>query len=202
MPLSMMRWDATPDDPPRTATRRPPPTASVVGQGPSKGAGDGLALAGRSQGTASLTAQGSSLVAAGLSSGTATGALTSSVASVAGWGGYRATQGSGVLAASTAALAGTGALAAAPTGTGVLAASMAAPDGRRRPALARCRYAGCGEPRRQWPLVGAYLKLSRRNGSRVHSITSSARARSVGGTDRPIASASFMLMPRRNLVGI
>ena len=56
------------------------------------------------------TAQGSSLVAAGLSSGTATGALTSSVASVAGAGVVlAATQGTGVLAASTAALAGTGA---------------------------------------------------------------------------------------------
>ena len=42
---SMMRWDATPDDPPRTATQRSPPTASVVGQGSSKGAGDGPALA-------------------------------------------------------------------------------------------------------------------------------------------------------------
>ena len=47
------------------------------------------------RGTASPTAQGSSLVAAGLSSGTATGSLTSSVASVAGMGVVTAaTQGS------------------------------------------------------------------------------------------------------------
>src|SRR5215218_8212482 len=110
---------ATPGARPRTATRRPPPTASVVGQGPSKGAGDGLALAGRSQGTASLTAQGSSLVAAGKSSVTGTGVsyiIRGSSHMIRGElaGGIAAAPaGKGVLAASAAALAGTGAPAAA-----------------------------------------------------------------------------------------
>ena len=75
------------------------------------------------------------------------------MASVAGAGVVlAATQGSGVLAASTAALAGTGASRGSPDRHRRPGGLHGGPDGRRGPALARCRY---GQVRRTSPSVAS-----------------------------------------------
>src|SRR5262249_9682528 len=77
-----------------------------------------------------------------------------------------------------------------PRGVSARRFAVEKPDHRHRRLLRPCRDRPCGRAAEQRDEVAL-----------VHSITSSARASSVGGISRPRALAVVRLMTRSNLVG-